>query len=91
MWVGGWGVKFAKEKHYVTLEWPLCVWEYNCVWMYVCKCLYVCKCVYVHASTHVCVCGYNDFNRGCLAMVVAQMSQTIMSYLITLGLRNQKY
>ena len=53
--MGGCGSNLPKKTLYVTLEWPLCVWEYNCVWMYVCKCLYVCKCVYVHASTRVCV------------------------------------
>ena len=56
MWVCG--VKFAKKKHYVTLEWPLCVCGiiivYGCT-VYVYKCLYVCKCVYVHTSTRVCV------------------------------------
>ena len=55
MWVGG-GSNLPKKKHYVTLEWPLCVLEYNCVWIQMC----VCACE--HAC--VCVCDFNDFNRG---------------------------
>ena len=54
---------------------------YGCMYANVCTYANVCMCM----RARMCVCDYNDFNRGCLAMVVDEPNYYVLSYHIRIN------